>query len=228
MAEFIGKGVSDGVAKGKLMLYKAPDNEIAKTTVTNTEAQIKRLENARQNALVELRQVYKKAQALMSDDYADIFKAHVLMLENDDLCNAISQMIAADKVSADYATYTTAQKLKATLKKGGMSGSANDIDDVSDCLLRNLRNEQFNKIVADEKVILCADSLVPSQVLEFNSENIAGLCLVGDNHWRHIMIVAKAMKIPAVVGIDRLSDNHSGKMATLDGKTGVLTVDEKA
>lgn len=225
MKIFQGTGVSDGVAFGKLIFYNTDIQNIEKRTVSNIKAELERLEQAQRSTRTELQKTYEKALKIMSPQNADIFKAHVLLLDSPDFFESIVDIITTDKVCSEYAVLTVAQKLMQKLKNGNMKSPVNDIEDVSQCLLRNLRNEKFNQIITSEKAIICANELVPSQILEFNKSNVSGFCLLSNSHSSHIAIIAKAMKIPAVTGIRGLNAELSGKNAAIDGKKGLVYID---
>lgn len=224
LIEYKGQGVCDGIAKGKILIYKALDKTPRKNTIANAEEEIERLDKAKQISLAELQQIYEKAKRILSKNNADIFKSHVMILKSPDYIDKVAHMIRKEMVSSEYAVFTISNQYKNSLEKSGMSSSISDIDDVSQCLLRNLQNEGFNNIVTKEKVILCADDILPSQVLDINKANITGICLIGEKHWGHVKLVAQEMNTPAVVGINGITDRYNGKDAELNGKTGILKV----
>lgn len=224
MPEFKGQGVSEGIAFGKIMFYKTVKSDIKKRLVENTADEIERLQKAKQSAMKELQQIYEKALKIMSEKNSAIFKAHIQLLSSPDFSDRIINLIATEKVCADYAVYTVAQELMKTLEKGRMTSPVNDIEDVSGCLLRNLQNESFNTVIAKENVIICAHELVPSQILEFNKSKVSGFCLIGNSHSSHVTVAAKAMKIPAVIGVIGLTEENEGKPASIDGEKGIVRV----
>ncbi|MDO5124856.1 MAG: phosphoenolpyruvate-utilizing N-terminal domain-containing protein [Ruminococcus sp.] len=226
MKEFRGIGASVGNAEGVLMFFEALNGSADKSFVEDPIVEIERLRLAEHYAKLELEQVYAKALTLMSAEYADIFKAHIMLLESPDFFGAIEKMVKEQKLSAEYAVEVVAKKLSDTLKNGEMLSPIDDIKDVSECLLRNLRNEDFNRIATTESIIICADELVPSQVLEFHKSNIVGFCLIGNKHSSHVPIIAKALGIPAIIGLERPCVGCFGKNACIDGQAGILTVDE--
>lgn len=220
-----GKGVSEGKATGKLIFYTSAKEHIQKITVNNTQAEIEKLKKAKQSSLKELQQIYEKARKIMSPKNADIFKAHVLLLESPDFFESIINTVVNDSVCAEYAVYSVAQKLMKKLDKENMTSPINDIEDVSQTLIRNLANKKFNDIIENEKVIICADNLVPSKILEFNRQNIAGFCLINSEQNLHTAIIAKSMNIPAITGVSGLTEEHMDKPAAIDGEKGILYID---
>ncbi|MDE6150052.1 MAG: hypothetical protein K2F81_08180 [Ruminococcus sp.] len=220
-----GKGISKGMALGKLIFYTPAEKHIEKRTVTNVQNEIVRLEKAKQSSLKELQKIYEKALKIMSKKNADIFKAHILLLDSPDFFEDIVNIITTDCVCAEYAVYTIAQKLMKKLKTEEMKSPINDIKDVSQTLIRNLANEKFNDIIGSEKVIICANDLVPSQILEFNKANVSGFCLINSDRNSHTAIIAKSMNIPAIVCIEQLTEKYMGNPALIDGEKGMLFIE---
>lgn len=225
MVVLLGKGVSGGKATGKLIFYTPAQKHIQKITVNNTQTEIEKLKKAKQSSLKELQQTYEKARKIMSPKNADIFKAHILLLESPDFFESIINTVINDSVSAEYAVYAVAQKLMKKLDRENMTSPINDIEDVSQTLISNLANKKFNDVIENEKVIICADNLVPSKILEFNRKNIAGFCLINSEQNLHTAIIAKSMNIPAITGISGLTAEHMNKPAEIDGEKGILYIE---
>lgn len=220
-----GEGIFKGKSAGKLVFYTPAEKHIEKRLITDVQSEIKRLEKAKQSSLKELQKIYEKALKIMSKKNADIFKAHILLLDSPDFFEDIVSKITTDCVCAEYAVDTTAQKLMKKLEAEEMKSPINDIEDVSQTLIRNLANEKFNDIIGHEKVIICAKDLVPSQILEFNKTNVTGFCLINADKNSHTAIVAKSMNIPAIVCIDDMAERYTGRNAVIDGEKGLLYID---
>ncbi|MGN0601593.1 MAG: phosphoenolpyruvate--protein phosphotransferase [Oscillospiraceae bacterium] len=79
---------------------------------------------------------------------------------------------------------------------------------------------------SDEKIILCCDEAVPSEILRLEKSNMSALCTVQGSLNSHAAILARTMHIPAILNLGKeLSAELNGKIAVVDGSAGVLYVD---
>ena len=101
-----GKSVLNGIAIGKLKIYKKKDTTISTTPVTDTGAELLRFEDAQQKAIQQQTALYEKALAEAGEDIAEVFNIHAMMLEDDDFVDAIKEIITKQKMCAEYAVKT--------------------------------------------------------------------------------------------------------------------------
>ena len=79
-----GKSVLNGIAIGKLKIYKKKDTAISTAPVADTAAELERFEAARQKAIEQQTALYEKALAEAGEDIAEVFNIHAMMLDDDD------------------------------------------------------------------------------------------------------------------------------------------------
>ena len=84
-----GKSVLNGIAIGKLKIYKKKDTAISTAPVADTAAELERFEAARQKAIEQQTALYEKALAEAGEDIAEVFNIHAMMLDDDDFVDAI-------------------------------------------------------------------------------------------------------------------------------------------
>ena len=84
-----GKSVLNGIAIGKLKIYKKKDTAISAAEVADTAAEVARFEEAQQKAIEQQTALYEKALAEAGEDIAEVFNIHAMMLEDDDFVDAI-------------------------------------------------------------------------------------------------------------------------------------------
>ena len=77
----VGKKIFNGIAIGKIRFYKKMENIIERTKITDVEAEIKRYENAKEQAMEQLNELYEKAVIEVGEANADIFNLHIMMLD---------------------------------------------------------------------------------------------------------------------------------------------------
>ena len=88
-----GKSVLNGIAIGKLKIYKKKDTAISAAEVADTAAEVARFEEAQQKAIEQQTALYEKALAEAGEDIAEVFNIHAMMLEDDDFVDAIKEII---------------------------------------------------------------------------------------------------------------------------------------
>ena len=101
-----GKSVLNGIAIGKLKIYKKKDTAISAAEVADTAAEVARFEEAQQKAIEQQTALYEKALAEAGEDIAEVFNIHAMMLEDDDFVDAIKEIINSQKKCAEYAVKT--------------------------------------------------------------------------------------------------------------------------
>ena len=101
-----------------------------------------------------------------------------------------------------------------------------DIKDIGMRLMRILSGQENQGLRFEERVILAADDLAPSETIQLDKSKIAGFLLSGGAAAGHTAILARTMGIPAVIGLgENLLPTYERRMATLDGGSGSVIVD---
>lgn len=233
MTIFEGKGICDAVAMGKISVIRKQKKEIERKNITDTESEIKRLENAENEVLSELETIREKAVGKVGEEGAAIFEIHKMMIEDEDYNDFISNMIRDEKVSAEYAVFSASKKfseLFSSMENAYMKSRATDIKEISERLINHLSGENEN-ITDGEQVIICAEDLSPGETILLDKEKILSFVTAKGSLNSHTAILAKSMNIPAVVNVgdEFLSLIKNGDYAIADGFSGkfILNPDEK-
>ena len=98
-----GKSILNGIAIGKVKIYKAPSYEINENDIGDTDAELNKFEAALEKAIDGQNALYDKALEAAGEESAEIFEVHAMMLEDDDLQDAVKEIITGQKKSAEYA-----------------------------------------------------------------------------------------------------------------------------
>ena len=101
-----GKSILNGIAIGKVKIYKKKDTAISTKPVTDTGAELLRFEDAQQKAIAQQTALYEKALDEAGEEIAEVFNIHAMMLEDDDFVDAIKEIITKQKMCAEYAVKT--------------------------------------------------------------------------------------------------------------------------
>ncbi len=235
MLKFCGKGVYGTAAVGKAWILKKRAESVPRRDVGNIGAEMQRLESARKAAIEELSEIHRRALDKAGEAEAQIFEIHTMMLEDDDYVSSICDIIRTQGVNAEYAVSVTADKFADMLEKTDdpyMQARSADIRDVSTRLLAKLSgNVSGVSLFPDTPVIVCASELTPAETVMLDRKKILAFVTAHGSSNSHTAILARSMRIPAVVGVggEFLENISDGTELAVDGHTGEVYVspDEK-
>ena len=224
-----GKSVFGGVSIGKIMFYKRNEKVIKRTHVDDVDAEWKRFCDAKDTAVSQLKELYDKAIEDVGEANAMIFEIHQMMLEDLDYLESIENIIRTQEVNAEFAVATTADnfaQMFAAMDDAYMQGRAADVKDVSERVLDILCGVSGGMKEMTEPCIIAADDLAPSETVQLDKSKVLGCATMYGSSNSHTAILARTMNIPAVIGLgEDLLTKYDGKMAVIDGFTGMLYID---
>ena len=224
-----GKSVYGGVSIGKIMFYKRNEKVIKRTHVDDVDAEWKRFCDAKDTAVSQLKELYDKAIEDVGEANAMIFEIHQMMLEDLDYLESIENIIRTQEVNAEFAVATTADnfaQMFAAMDDAYMQGRAADVKDVSERVLDILCGVSGGMKEMTEPCIIAADDLAPSETVQLDKSKVLGFATMYGSSNSHTAILARTMNIPAVIGLgEDLLTKYDGKMAVIDGFTGMLYID---
>ncbi|MDR0375729.1 MAG: phosphoenolpyruvate--protein phosphotransferase [Treponema sp.] len=224
-----GKGVSGGIARGRLSFLKRSSLSVEKRPIDDVDKEIERFNTARLTAAEQLDQLAGNMTSKIGEENAFLFEIHRMMLEDADYTDPILEIIKSEKVCAEYAVNTAGSRLAqdfADMDDEYMKARSIDVYDVSKRVIRILSGEAQGGAESDEPVILAADDFTPSETAQLDRSKVLALVSRQGAANSHTAIFARTMGIPAIISFGAfLSGDLSGKEAALDGETGVLYVD---
>lgn len=224
-----GKGVFGGIAFGKIHTYQRNRCEIKRYRVENTSSEVKRYENAKSVAILQLQTLYEKALGEVGESNAMIFQIHQMMLEDLDYTESIISIIETQNVNAEFAVGATCDnfvEMFAAMEDSYMRGRAADIKDVSKRVLEVLSDSLCGGLHFNEPSIVAADDLAPSETVQLDKKKVLGFVTQGGSSNSHTAILARTMNIPAIIGLgDALKPEYDGMEAIIDGFSGVLYIE---
>ncbi len=232
MQIYHGKSVFGGVAIGKIYVYQKGEQTVKRTKTEDTEQEKLRFDNAVQEAIRQLGELYEKAVKEVGEANAAIFEIHQMMLEDDDYLEAARNIIETQKVNAEYAVALTSDnfaQMFAAMDDEYMRGRAADVKDISERILRILSGGAGQGIRTDEPVIILAEDLAPSETVQLEKDKVLSFVTVQGSVNSHTAILARTMSIPALIGTKvPLDETVDGQLAVVDGTQGALYVDPDA
>ena len=232
MTEYTGKSVYKGTAIGAIRVLKKKDSLVKRVHIDDVEAELTRLEGAKQQTLSQLQSLYEKALQEVGEANAAIFEVHQMMLEDEDYQDAILGMIRNEEVNAEYAVAVTGDnfaEMFANMDDEYMQARSADVKDISNRLVENLSGEEQMDWDTMEPSIIVADDLTPSETVQMDKKKILAFVTVHGSTNSHTAILARMMNIPALIGVPLpLEELHSGTQAIVDGKKGVFYLEPDA
>ena len=223
-----GKSILNGIAIGKIKVYRAPETVISDRQIDDVGAETARFEEARQKAIAQQNALYEKALAEAGEETAAVFEVHGMMLDDDDLVDAIREIITKQRKMAEYAVKTACDnqaKIFAEMDDPYMQARSADIDDIGQSMLDFLTGADPNSLQGTEPSILVAKDLAPSETVRLDKSLLLGFVTREGSTNSHTAILARSMNIPALVQCGEVSADWDGKMAIIDGYNSCIYVD---
>ena len=223
-----GKSVLNGIAIGKLKIYKKKDTAISAAEVADTAAEVARFEEAQQKAIEQQTALYEKALAEAGEDIAEVFNIHAMMLEDDDFVDAIKEIINGQKMCAEYAVKTAGNNQAAVFSAMDdpyLQARSADVLDIAQAMLDILQGVDNASLQGTEPSILVAEDLAPSETVRMDKSLLLGFITREGSSNSHTAILARSMNIPALIQCKDIQDDWDGKMAVVDGYNACVYVD---
>lgn len=225
MTIYKGKGVYGAIAAGKIAVFKRTHTQVKRDKIKSSQGELLRLAEAKRKAAAQLEALYEKALKEVGEANAQIFSIHMMMLEDEDYNEAITNMIGSQKVNAEYAVAVTADnfaEMFTVMEDTYMQARAADVRDISNRLIACLTDSKTSSFQTDEAVIVCADDLAPSETVSLDKDKVLAFVTAHGSYNSHTAILARNMSIPAIIGVGEtfLSQIKNGDLAIADGYTG--------
>ncbi|MGA2683800.1 MAG: phosphoenolpyruvate--protein phosphotransferase [Verrucomicrobiota bacterium] len=229
---FRGIAVSAGICRGKILVLHRARHIIARRGLADLEVteEVGRFEKALVQTRQQILEIQDKVLKTLGAKEADIFEAHLLMLEDQVLVDEVIRMIRDQKVNADFAFHTVAERYVTALVAANdeyLRERANDMRDLLSRVLDNLLEvrDEFDLRHLAEPCILVSHDLSPSTTAQLDKKFVLGFATDIGGQTSHTAIMARSLGIPAVVGLQSVSQElESGDYALLDGYNGTIVV----
>ena len=226
-----GIGVSPGVAIAPAWVLDTEEFDIQErhVPVDHAQAELGRLRRAVADSRRETQDLRKRAAEKLGKETASIFDFHLGLLEDKVLQRKFSDLVLGGHVTAEYAV---ANVLRGYAKEflnmpEYLADRVKDVRDVERRLLRNLIGQRRQLLAhLTREVNLMAHDLTPSQTVGLDREHVKGLAIDAGGQTSHTAIVARALGIPAVVGLNDVTDEVAGgDVVIIDGNRGLVIID---
>ncbi|MFR0922015.1 MAG: phosphoenolpyruvate--protein phosphotransferase [Clostridia bacterium] len=224
----VGKGVSDGIGLGKVVILKENELKIEKQKIEDILAEKQLVYNAIKEVENEIEDLIQN----ISGTEKEIMQAYLMILQDPNLTEEIIKIIEQEKCNSLYAVETGLNKIIKTFEKMDdpyMSARSRDIEDMKKRILSKMLNiKEIDLSKLPENTILVAKELSTSDTAKMNLKNISGIITEIGGVNSHMAIIARTNEIPAIVGIKHIFENiKESDYIALNGKTGEIFLNPK-
>ena len=226
-----GIGVSPGVAIAAAVVVDTEEFDIPQRHVPHdhARAELARLRKAVDVSKREVLDLRKSIVQHAGQTTASIFDFHLGLLDDKTLYEKFSDTILGGNVTAEYAVATILRGYAREFLSMPqyLAERVSDIYDIEKRLLRNLTGQRHQSLahMTQDRVVLAHD-LTPSQTAGMDREHVRGLAIDAGGATSHTAIVARALGIPAIVGLnDVTTETGAGDTVIIDGSRGVVIID---
>lgn len=227
-----GIPVSAGVCRGKILILDKPRHSIEKRLLPDAEipGELNRFQQALVKTREQVQEVQRQLLQNLGASHASIFDAHLMVLEDPSLIDEVVRLIQEEKVNAEHAFHQVTDRYIAALAKVEdeyLRERATDMRDVSGRIMNQLLgvHDQVNLAQLSEPCIIIAHDLTPSKTAQLDRKNVLGFATDIGSRTSHTAIMARSLRIPAVVGLKNASEVlTNGDYALLDGFNGNIVI----
>ena len=232
MNELILKGVAaaPGIAAGLAFILGKQDFIVPPRAIMEKEIpiEIARFEEALIKTREEILSIQKKMTSDFNGLHAQIFDAHLLVLEDRTFIEEVIKRIKEEKLSAEYIFFEVLKKymkIFANIEDEYLRERVGDINDVGRRILKNLMDEsklhELDHLT--EELIIVSHDLSPSDTASMYNKNILAFVTDMGGRTSHTAIMAKSLGVPAIVGLkDATLRINNQDYIIVDGRKGLL------
>lgn len=225
--------VSPGIAIGKVFLLKKIEVESLQKYSDSMEKELSILEKALEKSAFELQELIETSGAKLGKDDAEIFQAHLMILQDDEFVQTVRDHIESEKLCAAYAVMKTADEFYIqfmNIEDEYIRERAADVKDVGMRVVKSILGTGTGLEAMPDGSVIVARELSPSDTASMDSQKVCGIITEGGGRTSHAAIIARNLGIPAIVGATRITEQvETGSFIVFDGESGEVFIrpDEK-
>ena len=227
MQVFQGIKIVNGIAIGKIKIYKTPVYEINEGAPADVDAELAKFESARVKVQEQQNALYDKEMKDGHKDTAGIFEAHALMLDDDDLIDSCKEIIS-DGHTAEFAVrdgFEAAAEMFRNMDDPYFQARSADVIDLKNSMLDVLFGNDTESLQGTEPAILVAEDMAPSETVKLDKSLLLGLVTRQGSSNSHTAILARSMNLPTLIQCKDIADDWDGKFAILDGYNACIYIE---
>jgi phosphotransferase system enzyme I (PtsI) len=227
-----GIPASPGVAIGRALLFDSEELLVPRRPITEEQIpyEVLRFEEALIHTRHQILGIQRRLADDMGQEHAEIFNAHLLVLEDQALREEILNGLKTQRLNVEAIFHDVIRRhLRAFARTEDeyLRDRSADIDDVRKRILRNLLGKNPNLLEElDETVVVIAHDLSPSETAQMHRRHVLAFVTDIGGRTGHTAIMAKSLEIPAVVGLEVVTRRiKKGELVVVDGTHGEVVVD---
>lgn len=230
---FRGIPASPSIAIGRIKLFKRKeDSSSDKKKDIDIKEEIKLFEDARRKSLKQLRKLKTDIKGNSNGIPSRLVDFQILLLQDPLFLNNVEKRIT----NGESASQSISNFIKSieqdfnNIPDSYISERYLDVRDAMSRLMKNLGEEEEEMNLSGNEHVIVANHLSPTDTLQIDRNKINGIITETGGETSHTAIIAEALNIPAVVGIEKITDNiKEGEEIIVDGINGLIIVnpDEK-
>jgi len=228
---FRGIAASPGIAIGRVFVWDSEEYTINKYKIEENQIpiEITRFEEALIKTRSEILSIQKKISKEMGVQHAEIFNAHLLVLEDRMLIEEVINKIKKEKVNVEHIFVEVIKKYADIFSKMDdeyLRERLIDIQDVGKRITHNLLGKKKQELFEQkEKIIVIATNLSPTDTALMSQDKVIGFATDMGGRTSHTVILARSLEIPAVVGLKELTPQVKNRdIVIVDGNQGVVII----
>lgn len=220
-----GKGVSDGVAFGKVMILKHEEIKVSDTKIENVENEMQIFHNALNSVIEETKKLIHE----LSGTERNIMEAYLMILQDSTLIQETINLIEQQNYNAAYATeegFDTIIKVFENMEDSYMSARSSDIADMKNKILLKILNKKMIDLSRlPENTVIVANEITTSDTAKLDLKNTVGIITKLGGITSHVSIMARTNEIPAIIGIENYQNEFKeNDFIAMNGTTGEIFV----
>lgn len=227
----MNKGIagSAGYGVGKVVIISDAKPEYENRTITDTDAEIKRYDDAVAAFTEKTHAMAETMKESVGEHNAEILEGHILLLTDPGM-DEITKGAIMSGTCAEAAFESTCDMFAGMFQMADDELTRQRATDIGDIKVRMLKiltgTPDVNISEVPAGTILVAEDLTPSMTAGIVKENVAGIITAVGGKTSHSAILARALEIPAVLSVDGIVDMVSdGMTAVVDGCDGICILD---
>ena len=224
------RAVSRGVAIGKIVCLHGRKRQFYRVQLKSSqiERELRRFNAAIRLAKRHLKKIHLQKNEMFGENKANIFDAHLMILEDKSLHRKIEENISEQKVNAEWAVKVVTDKYVAQYKAISdehLREKYIDLEDIADRILTALGGGRKATIRLKKNSIIVAKEVNPSTLIELAESNPKAIITENGGWTSHTFILAREMNLPAVTGLKGILRRvETGEKVIVDGYNGQIII----
>jgi phosphotransferase system enzyme I (PtsI) len=222
-----GIAASPGIAIGKSLLKLEKEIEIDRENIKDeqVEQEIEKLHDALTDSKKQLEELKEETAEKLGEEKAEIFAAHLMILDDPEVIPAFENKIKDNKLNAAAAVKDVIDEFAAmfaAMDDEYLRERGSDIKDVGMRVIKNLLGIEDIADKMDEEVIIIAEDLTPSDTAQLDTDKVLAFVTRDGSRTSHSAIMARSLGIPSVVGVgsELIEKAENDMKIIVDGNSG--------